>query len=513
MGELISGARRLDIGDMQDRAARAASGLASLGIGRGDVIALYLRNDFPFFEASAAAGLLGAYPTPVNWHYTVAEARYLFENSGAKAIVIHADLIAPIRDALPPGVPVLVVPTPPEIASAYGVSAEASQAPAGYETWNTWLEGFSPLVATGIEAPGTIIYTSGTTGHPKGVRRSPPTPEQAALTATLLGRAFGFSGFGPPAEIVTVVTGPMYHSAPNAYGLASARLGATVILQPRFEAEDLLRQIEAFRVTHLHMVPIMFNRLLKLPEDVRKKYDVSSLEFVVHAAAPCSPPVKRAMIEWWGPVIMEYYGSTETGGVVFCNSEQWLSHPGTVGKAMPSADVRVVDADGNSVPAGEVGEVVAMFTNIADFTYHKDHAKRVSSTKVGLVATGDIGYFDADGYLYLCDRSKDMIISGGVNIYPAEIEASLHRMPGVADCAVFGIPDDEYGEAIHAVVQPQPGVTLTHEQVRTYLREHVSGFKVPKSVDFSNELPREDSGKIFKRKLREPFWAGRSARI
>jgi long-chain acyl-CoA synthetase len=317
----------------------------------------------------------------------------------------------------------------------------------------------------------------------------------------------------PPDQIVSVMVGPMYHSAPNAYGSVCARIGANLHLEARFEPEDLLRMIQDYKVTHLHMVPIMFNRLLKLPEDVRKKYDLSSLEFVVHAAAPCSPPVKRAMIEWWGPVIMEYYGSTETGGVVFCNSEQWLSHPGTVGKAMPSADVRVVDADGNSVPAGEVGEVVAMFTNIADFTYHKDHAKRVASTKVGLVATGDIGYFDADGFLYLCDRSKDMIISGGVNIYPAEIEASLHRMPGVADCAVFGIPDDEYGEAIHAVVQPQPGVTITQEQVRSYLREHVSGFKVPKSVDFSAELPREDSGKIFKRKLREPFWAGRSARI
>ena len=513
MSGLISGARTLGVAALGDRAARAASGLASLGIGPGDLVALYLRNDFPFFEASAAAGLLGAYPTPVNWHYTVEEARYLFENSGAKAIVIHADLIEPIRAALPPGVAVLVVPTPPEICEAYGISAEAAAAPAGCLNWTSWLEGFEPLPPSGVAAPGTVIYTSGTTGHPKGVRRSPPTPEQAALTGELIGRAFGLVGFGPPDQIVTVVTGPMYHSAPNAYGLASARLGATVILQPRFEAEDLLALIESRKVTHLHMVPIMFNRLLKLPEDVRKKYDLSSLEFVVHAAAPCSPPVKRAMIEWWGPVIMEYYGSTETGGVVFCNSEQWLSHPGTVGKAMPSADVRVVDADGNSVPAGEVGEVVAMFTNIADFTYHKDHAKRVSSTKVGLVATGDIGYFDADGYLYLCDRSKDMIISGGVNIYPAEIEASLHRMPGVADCAVFGIPDDEYGEAIHAVVQPQPGVSLTQEAVRTYLREHVSGFKVPKSVDFSAELPREDSGKIFKRKLREPFWAGRSARI
>jgi long-chain acyl-CoA synthetase len=261
------------------------------------------------------------------------------------------------------------------------------------------------------------------------------------------------------------------------------------------------------------MVPIMFNRLLKLPEPVRGKYDLSSLEFVVHAAAPCSPPIKRAMIEWWGPVIYEYYGATETGGVVFCTSEQWLSHPGTVGTPLAGADVRVIDAEGNSLPAGEIGEVVAKFPGVADFTYHRDHAKRVASEKAGLIAPGDIGYFDKDGFLYLCDRAKDMIISGGVNIYPAEIEAVLHRMPGVADCAVFGVPDDEYGEAVYAVVQPQPGASLKEGEVKTFLREHVAGFKVPREIAFQADLPREDSGKIFKRKLREPFWAGKDRRI
>lgn len=513
MGELISGKRRLDLAVMQDRAARAASGLASLGIGRGDTVALYLRNDFPFFEASAAAGLLGAYPTPVNWHYTATEAAYLFENSGAKAIVIHADLIASIRAALPAGVPVLVVPTPPELASAYGVSADAAQSPTGFETWNSWLEGFDPLADSGVAAPGTIIYTSGTTGHPKGVRRAAPTPEQAALTALLIGRAFGFVGFGPPEEIVTVVTGPMYHSAPNAYGLAAARLGATVILQPRFEAEELLQLIERHRVSHLHMVPIMFNRLLKLPEAVRRRYDLSSLKFVVHAAAPCPAPIKREMIDWWGPVITEYYGSTEVSAVTFCTSEEWLAHPGTVGRPWPESDVRVIDADGKELPQGEIGEVVARTRGITDFTYHGDDQKRRDAEKAGLIAPGDIGYFDKDGFLYLCDRAKDMIISGGVNIYPAEIEAELLKMPGVADCAVFGIPDEEFGEAICAVVQPGDGVELTEAGVKAYLREQMAGYKIPRRVDFSADLPREDSGKIFKRKLREPFWEGLERRI
>jgi long-chain acyl-CoA synthetase len=512
MGEIISGERRLSTAALNERAARAASGLASLGVKAGDLVAIYLRNDLPFLEATFAAGLLGAYPTPVNWHYSPTEAAYLFENSGARAIVIHADLIEGIHSALPEGVPVLVVATPPEIATAYGI--EAAPVPAGMIDWATWLEGFEPYDQPVAEAPGTIIYTSGTTGHPKGVRRRPPTAEQAAATAGKLAHAFGFADWlARPDEIVTVITGPMYHSAPNAYGAFSARIGARVILQPRFDPEALLALIDRYRVTHIHMVPIMFNRLLRLPDEVKAKYDLSSLKFVVHAAAPCPAPIKRAMIEWWGPVINEYYGSTETGAVVFCSSEDWLAHPGTVGKAMPGSDVRVIDADGNSLPAGEIGEVVAKTPAIADFTYHGDDAKRAASEKAGLIAPGDIGYFDADGFLYLCDRAKDMIISGGANIYPAEIEAELHKMPGVADCGVFGIPDEEFGEAVCAVVQPMPGAELTEGEVRTYLRERMAGYKVPKRVDFHAELPREDSGKIFKRKLREPFWEGLDRRI
>ena len=512
MGEILSGDRRMTLETLTERAARAASGLSALGIGKGDLIALYLRNDLPFFEASGAAGMLGAYPTPVNWHYTETEARYLFENSGAKAIVIHADLIPAIAAALPAGVPVLVVATPPEIAAAYGI--ETAPVPPGMTDWSSWLEGFAPYDQPVAEAPGSIIYTSGTTGHPKGVRRQQPTPEQAALGMMIGAQCMGFADWlSRPDQIVTVITGPMYHSAPNFYAGISVRLGATVILEARFEPEELLAMIERYKVTHIHMVPIMFNRLLRLPDEVKQKYDLSSLKFVVHAAAPCPPPIKRAMIEWWGPVINEYYGSTETGSVVACNAAEWLAHPGTVGKAVPGADVRVIDADGNSLAAGEIGEVVARVTGGVDFTYHGDDAKRAEAEKAGLIAPGDIGYFDADGFLYLCDRAKDMIISGGANIYPAEIEAELHKMPGVADCGVFGIPDDEFGEAVCAVVQPMPGWDLTEADVRSYLRGQVSSYKVPKRVDFHAELPREDSGKIFKRKLREPFWEGLDRRI
>ena len=512
MGEVVSGSRRIPTEDVIARASRAANGLASLGVGKGDLVALYLRNDIPFFEASYAAGVLGAYATPVNWHYTEDEARYLFENSGAKVIVIHADLLAPVAAVTPPGASVLVVETPEEIAEAYGIEPARRRVPPSALAWDPWLEGFEPYAGDSGPAPGAIIYTSGTTGRPKGVRRHPPTAEQAARTAVVALRTFGLAG-RDPADIVTVVTGPMYHSAPNAYGLACARIGARVILEPRFDPERLLQIIETERVTHLHMVPIMFSRLLKLPDEVRAKYDVSSLQFVVHAAAPCPAPTKRAMIEWWGPIINEYYGATETGVVVFCTAEEWLAHPGTVGKTIPEARVKIIDEHGETLPTRAVGEIVAAVPEGPDFTYHRDDEKRRAAQKAGLIAPGDVGYFDEDGFLYLCDRVKDMIISGGVNIYPAEIEAELHKMPGVADCAVFGIPDEEYGESVCAVVQTQPGVELSEADVKAYLRGQIAGYKAPKRVEFQAELPREDSGKIFKRKLREPFWAGLDRRI
>jgi long-chain acyl-CoA synthetase len=408
---------------------------------------------------------------------------------------------------------VLVVPTPPEIAEAYAIADEATMAPAGFPEWGAWVDGFEPLDRAEAEARGTIIYTSGTTGRPKGVRRAAPNPQQAAIYTDVLKRAFGFAGFETSGEIVTVVTGPMYHAAPNGYARLAARLGAKVILQPRFDPEELLQLIERERVTHLHMAPVMFIRLLRLPDEVRRKYDCSSLRCVGHGAAPCPPLVKRAMIDWWGPVINEYYGSTEISVVAYCTTQEWLAHPGAVGKPVPEADVRVIDAWGNSLAAGEVGEVVARNPGIADFTYHGDDQKRRDGEKVGLIAPGDVGYFDDDGFLYLCDRAKDMIISGGVNIYPAEIEAELLKMPGIADCAVFGVPDEEFGEAVCAHVQPQPEAAIDEKGVKAWLQGKIAGYKIPKFVVIAVELPREDSGKIFKRKLREPYWAGRERNI
>ena len=513
-GRLISGARELPLAALQERAERAASAFASIGVTAGDGVALFLRNDFAFFEAGLGAGLLGAYSVPVNWHFTVEEAGYIISDSGAKAVVVHTDLLPVAIAATPQGIPILAVDTPPEIASAYQLSPDDCAMRPGVKVWDAWIESFPRHAPQAIQPPGAIIYTSGTTGRPKGVRRFPPTEAQALASTKQISRAFGFDGVlvGQKAErIVTVVTGPMYHSAPNAYGGFSVRAGADVILQPRFDPEELLQLIERHRVTHLHMVPTMFVRLLKLPPEVRTKYDLSSLKFVVHAAAPCPIDVKRAMIEWWGPVINEYYGATETGAVVFCTAEEWLAHPGTVGRPQPDVKLVIVDDAGRELPPGEAGDVYVRLTTGSDFTYHGDDAKRAKAERNGLISVGDIGYVDKDGFLFLCDRRNHMVISGGVNIYPAEIEAEILKMPGVADCAVFGIPDAEFGEALCAVVQPQPGAGLKESDVKSFLRDHLARYKVPKVVELRSALPREDSGKIFKRKLRDPYWekAGR----
>jgi len=515
MGWIRSGDRVLSAAEFDERARRAASVIEGFGVGKGDGVALYLRNDLAYFEAVFGLGMLGAYPVPVNWHYTADEAGYLLRDSGVKLLVIHADMLPPIAAAIPDGLAVIVVATPPEVKTAYGIGD--TPVPPALPLWDELVARAAPLAREPEAAPSSIIYTSGTTGRPKGVKRPAFTPEQAAWVTTMLGWSYGYTdvieGRRDPAEIVTAVIGPVYHAAPNAHSAFSIRIGANVVVMPRFDAEALLQLIEREKITHLNMVPIMFNRLLRLPEDVKHRYDLSSLEYVTHAAAPCPPPIKRAMIEWWGPVINEYYGSTEMGNVTNITSEEWLAHPGSVGRVMPGVDLRIVDTEGNDVPVGEPGEVIARGRQSADFTYQNAPQKRAEMERQGLLAPGDIGYLDADGFLYLCDRKTDMIISGGANIYPAEIEAELHKLPGVADCAVFGIPDEEFGESVYAVVQPQPGVTLDPETLRAELRKTLAGFKTPRRIDFADILPREDSGKIFKRKLREPFWAGRERSI
>jgi long-chain acyl-CoA synthetase len=495
--------------EVQANAARAASGLAALGVGEDDSVALMLRNDFATFEVNLAASHVGAYAVPINWHFTAEEAGYILRDSAAKVLVVHGDLLARIAPAIPAGVEVLVVPTPDEIARAYAVPDEARLAAPDLESWQGFLARHEAHGDPPKAARGSMIYTSGTTGRPKGVRRRPSSPALQAAGAADVARYWGLAA--DPSTVV-LMNGPMYHSAPAAYGMASARLGLDMVLQPRFDAEDMLRLIERHRVSHMHIVPTMFVRLLRLPAEVRDRYDVSSLRWIAHGAAPCAPAVKRRMIDWWGPVLTEYYGATETGICVWHDSHEALRKPGTVGRVVEGAVMRIVDGQGCDVKRGEVGEIYLRGPHISDFTYNNDDAKRAEVALGELVTVGDVGYQDEDGYVFLCDRKRDMIISGGVNIYPAEIEAVLIEMPGVRDCAVFGIPDEEFGEQICAHVEPLPGARLEAGLVRSWLGERLARYKVPKVVEFATALPREDSGKIFKRKLRAPYWekAGRS---
>ena len=309
-----------------------------------------------------------------------------------------------------------------------------------------------------------------------------------------------------------MIAGPLYHSSPNAFARQALVHAETIFLQSRFDPETTLADIEKHRITNLVMVPTMFVRLTKLPLDVRARYDVSSVKCVTHTAAPCPAEVKRAMIDWLGPVINETYGGTEVGVAVACTSEEWLRHPGAVGRPVEFTQLRVFRDDGSEAEDGEAGEIYMRCSAYSEFTYNNLPEKRAAIEREGLISVGDIGFMK-DGYLYLCDRKNDMVISGGVNIYPAEVECCLLQCPDVHDCAVFGVPDDDMGEHLMAAVQAVPGARLDADGVRAYVGARLAGYKVPRRVEFHDSLPREDSGKVFKRKLRDPHWEGRTTRI
>ena len=495
---IISGERSITRAEMMARVRRAASGFAARGVKPGDCVALLLRNDFSFLEASLAATTLGGYAVPINWHWKPDEVAYLLRDCDAKVVVAHADLLPLLAEA-PPGVLVVVVPTPPEAAAAYHLPP-AAPATTG-ESWDAWLAAQPAWNGPPQPPRESMIYTSGTTGRPKGVRRQPPTPEQIAGTAKNRAQLYGLKP-----GIRALVPGPLYHSAPNGFGLRAAPMAELLVLMPRFDPEEMLALIEEHRIDTMFIVPTMMVRLLRLPEEVRRRYDHSSLRHVVHAAAPCPMAVKRAMIEWWGPVIHEFWGATDLGAPTACDSHEWLAKPGTVGRLTEGATLKILDDEGRECPPGVPGEIFARVDYMPDFTYHKRDDERAKVERDGLITVGDVGYMDEDGYLFLCDRKRDMVISGGVNIYPAEIEATMIGVDGVIDCAVFGIPDEEYGESLCAVMQVRPGVT--EDVIRGALKEKLANFKVPRVMEFRDELPRDDSGKLLKRKLRDPYWQG-----
>jgi len=488
-------------------AQQAATGFEQLGVSEGDTVALLLRNDFAFFEVQQAAAAVGAYGVPLNWHGRTEEVIYVLEDAKPKVLVAHADLLAPIRALVPAGIRVFVVPTPPEIQQRYGVSTELARPLPGDTVWREWAERFEPLQAPPRRARATMIYTSGTTGHPKGVKRQLATPEESKAYVELFASVYGLKP-----GMRALVCGPLYHASPNGYGRQALMTADVLVLQSKFDPEETLALIEKHRIDNAVMVPTMFVRMLKLPPEVRNRYDVRSLRWVTHTGAPCPREVKKDLMDWWGPVVYETYGGTEVGTATLATPQDWLEHPGCVGMPTPGTRMAFYDEEGNRLPEGEIGEIFVRVPAYADFTYLNHEEKRKSVERDGLISLGDVGYMK-EGRLYLCDRRSDMVIFGGTNIYPAEIEMVLTQCPGVKDCAVFGIPDDDFGESLAAAVERMPESQVTPEEIRSYLLERLAKFKVPKRIDFHESLPREDSGKIFKRRLRDPFWQNAGRKI
>jgi long-chain acyl-CoA synthetase len=500
------GGEDLSVAELERRAACAAAGLAAAGVGEDDVVALMLRNEPVFVEAMLACRRLGAYHCPINWHFKAAEAGFILRDSGAKLLVIHADLLPQIEAGIPETVQVVLAAPSAYTRKSYGIDPVA--VPPIFPEWSSWRDRHPPWAEQARLPRGNMPYTSGTTGQPKGVRRKPADEAQRKLVAELYRVALGVE-----AGMRALVSAPLYHSAPNLYAVQAVLNGELLVIEPRFDAEATLSLIERHRLTNLYLVPTMFVRLLKLAAEVRRRYDLSSVRFVSSTGSPCAPEVKRAMIEWWGPIINETYAASETGHVTFIDSSEWLKRPGSVGRPFGGASLKILDDDGRELPPGKIGAIYVRQPAYPDFTYANNPAARAALERAGLWSVGDMGYLDDEGHLYIADRKSDMVISGGVNIYPAEIEAVLLCMPGVADCAVFGIPDAEFGEALAAAVQLHPEERLLEKEIQDYLRERIAGYKVPRTVTFHETLPREDSGKIFKRLLREPYWRNAGRRI
>jgi long-chain acyl-CoA synthetase len=487
-------------GDLLGRVNQLVHALRARGLRAGDGIAALVPNGIAPQELSLAALQAGWYYTPINWHFTPPEIAYILHDTGAKAFFGHQ-----------------------RFAAAGVAAADEAQVPADARFSYGTVPGFTDITELRAGQPTTrpadrtagaaMHYTSGTTGRPKGVRRalSGLDPD---LSADLLTGLLQFFGITEGAPNVHLVTSPTYHTAVTMFGGSALQFGHTLVCMDSWDAERALELVRRYRVTNTHMVPTQFKRMLSLPPEIRNSSDVSSMRWLIHAAAPCPVPIKHSMLDWWGPCIYEYYAATEGGGTIV-TPQEWLAKPGTVGKPWPMSEVIVVDDDGEECETGVPGTVY-MKMGAMEFEYKGDPEKTAASRLRGFFTVGDIGYLDSDGFLFLCDRKSDMIISGGANIYPAEIEAEITTHPKVADVAVFGIPDEEWGEQVKAVVQPADGVEPSDEltaEILASLDGRLARMKWPKSIDYVAELPRDPSGKLLKRRLREPYWADRSTAI
>jgi long-chain acyl-CoA synthetase len=484
--------------ELDQQSNRGAQLFRSLGLRRGDGVAFCMENNARFFEICWAAQRSGLRYTAISSRLTAPEVEFILSDSGAKVFITSfakRDVAAALTEPLP-GLRAryMVNGSIPGYASFEGAAAQQPFEPVADE-------------AEGVD----MLYSSGTTGRPKGVEVEgfgKPIGTPPALLLLLKGL------YGAEQDSVYLSPAPLYHAAPLRFNLAMQRLGLTSVLMQEFDALEALALIQRHHVTHSQWVPSMFVRMLKTPREERERYDISSLRAAIHAAAPCPIPVKQEMIEWWGPVLYEYYAGTEANGFTSINSEEWLTHKGSVGRSL-AGEIHILDDEGKEIPPGQPGLVY--FAGGPAFEYHNAPEKTAESrTPKGWSTLGDVGYLDPEGYLYLTDRKADMIISGGVNIYPAEAENVLLTHPEVVDAAVFGIPNEDFGEEVKAVVQPMDmaaaGPDLATELIE-FCQSQLSKIKCPRSVDFEAELPRHNTGKLYKRLLRDRYWRGRSSRI
>ena len=482
---------------LEERSNQGAQLFRSLGLETGDHIAILLENHPRFFQICWAAQRAGLYYTAISWRLQQDEVEYIINNCEAKVFITSAAR----RGVVEP-----LVGRTPGLTKRYMLDGVID----GFEAWEEAAD-VMPSVPIADQAEGmSMLYSSGTTGYPKGIKKP------------LAGVAFGEEDalpvmqelYGADSSSVYLSPAPLYHSAPLGFTMTCLRNGIEVVVMEHFDAELALEYIETYGVTHSQWVPTMFVRMLKLPEATRAKYDVSSLRCAIHAAAPCPIPVKEQMIDWWGPVLYEYYAGTEANGFVQLNSQEWLTHKGSVGKPL-NCEVHICDDAGEELPPGEPGTIY--FGGGGEFEYYNDPDKTQGSRHPkGWTTLGDVGYLDEDGYLYLTDRKHFMIISGGVNIYPQETENVLITHPKVMDVAVIGVPNDDFGEEVKAVVQPadmaDAGPELA-DQLMEYCRDHLSHVKCPRSIDFEAELPRHPTGKLYKRLLKDRYWQDHNSRI
>ena len=499
--DLYFGGDKIERAQFERRAKCLASVLKDHGVGPDDAVAVLLRNDTLYLEVMEACRKVGAYYVTLNWHNAAAEIIDILADSDAKILIGHSDLTAKLTPEAGLKIPVLAAPTPAKLVRAYAVDAAMT---AGQNNLTDLMAAARPMDSAPPRFRGMLAYTSGSTGRPKGIRRisDPKGPDRYETYKAL---AKGLMGLSPGDRFYTAA--PLYHSAPNALSLMTVACGfAETYIAPRFNPEDFLADIERFRITHCYLVPTMMVRLLKLPKAVQEKYDVSSFRFGISTGSAWPPDVKQAMIDWFGPVFYESYGASEIGFMTLISSEDALRKPGSVGKVLQGGSMKILGDNGEELPAGEAGAIYVHLPQFGDFTYSNAEGDLKGQRSGKHATVGDVGYLDEDGFLFISDRKKDMIISGGANIFPAEIEAALINMPEVFDCAVFGAPHTEFGEQVIAAVQCAGGARLTLEAVQDFLSDKIAGFKIPKQLDIHESLPREDSGKIFKERLRAPYW-------